>query len=73
MWGFNRAKKNWKQELAQVETWLPSQRPKYRDRRTGTIYTLAKVEPGRVTLQRAGCGKIIYELPAAFEKNYKRI
>lgn len=73
MWGFNKAKKSWKQELAQVDTWLPSRRPKYRNRQTGTVYTLAKVEPEKVTLQRDGCGKIIYELPAAFERNYKRI
>lgn len=24
MWGFNKAKKDWRQELAQVDTWLPS-------------------------------------------------
>lgn len=49
MWGFNKVKKGWRQELAQVDTWLPSRRPKYRDRRTGTVYTLDKVEPIKVT------------------------
>lgn len=73
MWGFNKAKKSWKQELAQVDTWLPSRRPKYRDRRTGTVYILDKVEPTKVTLRREGCEKLIYILPADFERNYKRI
>lgn len=73
MWGFNKVKKGWRQELAQVDTWLPSRRPKYRDRRTGTVYTLDKVEPTKVTLRRESCGKIIYILPAVFERNYKRI
>lgn len=73
MRGFNKVKKGWRQELAQVDTWLPSRRPKYRARRTGTVYTLDKVEPTKVTLRREGCGKIIYELPADFERDYKRI
>lgn len=69
---FNKPQRSWKFALAKVQDWLPSQRPKYKDSRTGTVYRLDKVEPRGVWLTK-GCGSKREFSLAEFEKFFKRV
>lgn len=42
---FNKPPRSWSLQLANVQNWMPSRRPKYRDTRTGVVYRLDKVDP----------------------------
>lgn len=61
-----------KKQFAQVNSWLPSRRPKYKDTRTGIIYTLDKVDGYTIWLRKA-CGRSLAVTSTTFEKYFKKI
>ena len=63
---------NWRKDLAKVDSWLPSQRPRYKDTRTGTVYRLDQVTKGQVTLTKE-CGAQRLFQASTFEKFFKRL
>ena len=66
-------KKPWTETYAKVENWMPSSRPKFRNKITGQTYTLSKVNlDGSVVLQ-ASCGKTSRKSKPDFERNYIRV
>lgn len=68
-WEKKRPTKHWSQKFAKVHTWLPSRRPTYQNKLTGTVYTLDKVGDQTVTLRRS-CGKVEQISWHSFEKNF---
>lgn len=70
---FNSKRTTWTQQLANVDTWLPSKRPIYRNRKTGQLYRLDKVEDSQVVLSRTNCGRQIRESFPSFEAKYLRV
>ena len=69
---FNKSLRSWALQLANVQNWLPSRRPRYRDTRTGMVYRLDKVEPRAVWLTKS-CGSKRSFSPAEFENFFKRV
>lgn len=69
---FNKPLRSWTSTLARVHDWMPSQRPKYKDTRTGTVYRLDKVEPREVWLTKSCGSKRSFPI-ADFENWFKRV
>ena len=69
---FNNSLRSWALQLANVQNWMPSRRPKYMDTRTGTVYRLDKVDGCRVWLTK-DCGSKRRFSTAEFENWFKRV
>lgn len=56
-----------------VESWLPSNKPKFKSNLTGNVVTLEKVSPDGTVTYRKNCGTLRTTTKANFYREYRKI